>query len=471
MNNSAIDEIMQRSKAAFAAYKNFSLKQRSAFMHMIGEKLEKRRKELVSISGKETHLSEKRLNAELSRTIFQLQSYGSFCESGEWMDIRIDKGDPNRVPPKPDLRKMMVPLGPVIVFGAANFPFAYSTAGGDTASAFAAGCSVVVKAHPGHLQTGILIAEAVDAAIAACEMPKDIFIHVTDTSTEAGEALVMHPNTAAVGFTGSYKGGKYLFDKANQRSVPIPVFAEMSSVNPVFILPRRLQSSPDQVAEMLAASVTLDAGQFCTNPGVIVVIDDEATENFIQLFKKALGKVQPVQMLNEGISKNFNSAKQKAVSQSGVEIIVEGDHSADKESVTIALSSAKNFIANDILQQEVFGPYSIIVKCRDVNEMNEVAKHMHGQLTSTIIAEEEEVKENKTLVESISSICGRLIMNGVPTGVEVCLAMHHGGPFPASTDSRFTSVGGDAIKRFARPMSFQNWPEGLLPEELRDGNR
>lgn len=465
-----INALAMQSQRAFETYKKISLADRCAFMHRIADALESRADNLIKTAAGETNLSEKRLATELNRTIFQMKSYGDYAKSGEWMDIRIDTGNPERIPAKPDLRKMQVPLGPVAVFGAANFPFAYSTAGGDTACALAAGCTVIVKAHPGHLETGILVAEAVDEAIAASDLPKDVFIHITDTSVQAGEALVKHPLVKAVGFTGSFKGGKQLFDWGNQREMPIPVFAEMSSVNPVFIFPEKLKDEVKETAKMLAASITLDVGQFCTNPGIMVAIENDDLDNFIEELKINLEPVPESLMLNEGIEKNYSAAKEKALSQSGTAVIFEKNEEQNKEAVTIAITSATTFVENDILQQEVFGPYSILVKCRDLDEMNAVALHLKGQLTATIIATENEVLQSKALIENIRNICGRIIMNGVPTGVEVCLAMQHGGPFPATTDSRFTSVGADGIKRFARPQSFQNWPDALLPDELKNGN-
>jgi NADP-dependent aldehyde dehydrogenase len=459
-----------QSQQAFEAYKHLSLTDRSAFMHRIAEALDSRKDDLVKTAARETNLSEKRLAAELARTIFQMRSYADYSRSAEWMDIRIDTGNADRIPAKPDLRKMQVPLGPVAVFGAANFPFAYSTAGGDTASALAAGGTVIVKAHPGHLETGILAAEAIAEAIKTSRLPEGVFIHITDTSVQAGEALVKHPLIKAVGFTGSYRGGKQLFDWGNQREVPIPVFAEMSSVNPVFIFPEKLKAATKEIAEMLAASVTLDVGQFCTNPGVMIAIENEALNDFIEILKLNLQETPESKMLNEGIEQNYTSAKEKALAQKDTAVIFEKDTEANKEAVTIAVTSAATFIGNDILQQEVFGPYSIIVKCKDHDEMNRVALHFKGQLTATVIATEAEVLQNNTIIENIKNLCGRIIMNGVPTGVEVCLAMQHGGPFPATTDSRFTSVGADGIKRFARPQTFQNWPDALLPDELKHGN-
>lgn len=465
-----INSLAKQSQQAFETYKKISLSERCAFMHRIAAALESRSANLIKTAAKETNLSQKRLATELSRTIFQMKSYGDYAKSGEWMDIRIDTGDAERIPVKPDLRKMQVPLGPVAVFGAANFPFAYSTAGGDTACALAAGCTVIVKAHPGHLETGILVAEAVDEAIAAFHLPEGVFIHITDTSVQAGEALVKHPVVKAVGFTGSFRGGKQLFDWGNQRETPIPVFAEMSSVNPVFIFPEKLKASVKETAKMLAASITLDVGQFCTNPGIMVAIENEDLDNFIEELKVNLQSVPESLMLNEGIEKNYSAAKEKALSQSNTAVVFEKDEEENKEAVTIAVTSAATFIENEILQQEVFGPYSILVKCSDLSEMNAVALHLKGQLTATIIANESEVLQSNEIVENIKNICGRIIMNGVPTGVEVCLAMQHGGPFPATTDSRFTSVGADGIKRFARPQSFQNWPDALLPDELKNDN-
>jgi alpha-ketoglutaric semialdehyde dehydrogenase len=465
-----INLAVTQAQQAFEAYKHIPLTNRSAFMHRIAEALESRKANLVKTAARETNLSEKRLAAELARTIFQMKSYADYSRSAEWMDIRIDTGNADRIPAKPDLRKMQVPLGPVAVFGAANFPFAYSTAGGDTACALAAGCTVIVKAHPGHLETGILAAEAIAEAIKACHLPEAVFIHITDTSVQAGETLVKHPLIKAVGFTGSFRGGKQLFDWGNQREVPIPVFAEMSSVNPVFIFPEKLKAATKDIAGMLSASVTLDVGQFCTNPGVMVAIENEALDDFIEVLKLNLQGTPENKMLNAGIEQNYTFAKEKALAQKDTAVIFEKDTAANKEAVTIAVTSATTFIENDILQQEVFGPYSIVVKCKDPDEMNRVALHFKGQLTATVIATEAEVLQNNAIIENIKNLCGRLIMNGVPTGVEVCLAMQHGGPFPATTDSRFTSVGADGIKRFARPQTFQNWPDALLPDELKHGN-
>jgi NADP-dependent aldehyde dehydrogenase len=449
-----------------------SLKQRADFMRAIGKEIENLGDELLKITHEETSLPEARLRNERARTIFQLNSYADACERGEWLEARIDTAVPDKNPPKPDLRKMLIPLGPVVVFGAANFPYAYSTAGGDTACAFAAGCPVIVKAHPAHARTSEMVASAILKAAANCYMPSGIFTHLHGFSFEVGKALVMHPLTKAVGFTGSFAGGKQLFDWANQRKEPIPVFAEMSSINPVFLLPEKMKQSAAEVAKMHAGSITLGVGQFCTNPGLIIGIDNADLDNFINVLSEEIRKTTPGNMLNPGIFKNYVEKRATALSQDEVETIAvsEQDPIVNQGAPTIASASAEAFFNNPILHHEVFGPFSIVIRCKDANEMAEVAKHFEGQLTATLMATDEDVQNHTDLVENVKNICGRLIINGVPTGVEVCLSMQHGGPFPATTDSRFTSVGADGIKRFARPICFQNWSNDLLPDELKNEN-
>jgi NADP-dependent aldehyde dehydrogenase len=366
----------------------------------------------------------------------------------------------------------LIPLGPVVVFGASNFPFAYSTAGGDTACAFAAGCPVIIKCHPAHAETSTIVADAILKAADKCNIPKGIFAHVYGTSFEVGKALVMHPHTKAVGFTGSYIGGKQLFDWANQRKEPIPVFAEMGSINPVFLLPEKLQTSSKDMAAIYAGSITLGVGQFCTNPGLIIGIESDALQSFVHDLGKAIQQIAPGPMLHPGIVKAYKEKKGNALLQEEVHLVAESETEV-KESEglpTIATASGKAFLNNPVLHQEVFGPYSIVIRCKDMNEMIEVAKHLEGQLTSTLMATDNDILNNDELVEAVKNICGRFIINGVPTGVEVCLSMHHGGPFPATTDSRFTSVGADGIKRFARPIAFQSWSNSLLPDELKNEN-
>ncbi|MFN5134514.1 MAG: aldehyde dehydrogenase (NADP(+)) [Chitinophagaceae bacterium] len=467
-----VNEVMQQSWQAFHAYKKMPLKARADFMRAIAVELEKCGDHLIHTAMKETHLPEARLRGERGRTILQLNQYADACERGEWMDISIDTAIPDKNPPKPDIRKMMVPLGPVVVFGASNFPFAYSTAGGDTATAFAAGCTVIVKAHPAHAETSHIVADAILNAAAYLNMPEGIFNHVYGQSFEVGKALVMHPYTKAVGFTGSYAGGKQLFDWANQRKEPIPVFAEMGSVNPVYLLPEQLNTSVSQIATMYAASITLGVGQFCTNPGLIIGIESDTLKTFIHDLGKAIQKVAPAPMLHAGIVKAYKQNKGVALLQDGVHLVAESETEvkANEGLPTVATVDAQTYLKNPLLHKEVFGPYSLVIRCADANEMLQVAQHMEGQLTSTLMATGNDIRKNEALVDAVKNSCGRLIMNSVPTGVEVCLSMHHGGPFPATTDARFTSVGADAIKRFARPICFQNWSNQLLPDELKNEN-
>ena len=477
-----IENVMQQAWKAFHIYRKFSLKQRAVFMKTIAIELENCGDALIHTAMSETNLPEARLRGEKARTIFQLNSYAEACEKGNWLEASIDTAIPDKTPPKPDVRKMLVPLGPVVVFGASNFPFAYSTAGGDTACALAAGCPVIVKAHPAHAQTSEIVAGAILTAAEKCNMPKGIFAHLHGAGFEpdsyrVAKALVMHTHTKAVGFTGSYIGGKQIFDWGNQRKEPIPVFAEMGSTNPVFLLPEKLKTSANEIATMFAGSITLGVGQFCTNPGIIIGIESEDLQTFVHDLGKAIQKADPAPMLHEGIVNAYKKNKGNALLQEDVHLVAESELWQSSETLpklaaipTIATASGQAFLNNPVLHLEVFGPYSIIIRCKDMHEMIEVAKNLEGQLTSTLMATENDMKANDELVEAVKNICGRFILNSVPTGVEVCLSMHHGGPFPASTDSRFTSVGADGIKRFARPIAFQNWSNDLLPDELKNEN-
>ncbi|MBS4065917.1 MAG: aldehyde dehydrogenase (NADP(+)) [Chitinophagaceae bacterium] len=476
-----IDKVMSNAWNAFHAYKKFSLRARASFMRAVAAALEAAGDALIQTAMSETHLPEARLRAERGRTVLQLRQYADACEKAEWMEISIDTAIPDKNPrlnnsvgqvPKPDLRKMMVPLGPVVVFGASNFPFAYSTAGGDTATAFAAGCPVIVKAHPAHAKTSQVVADIILKVAAENNMPNGIFSHVQGAGFETGKALVMHPHTKAVGFTGSYAGGKQLFDWANQRKEPIPVFSEMGSVNPVYLLPEKLNTSASDIAMMYAASITLGVGQFCTNPGLIIGIESSALQTFIHDLGKAIQKTAPAPMLHAGIVKAYKENKGNALLQEGVHLVAESETEvkADEGLPTIATVDAQTFLNNPVLHKEVFGPYSLVIRCRNQNEMLQVAQQMEGQLTSTLMATENDIRNNEALIDAVQNTCGRLILNSVPTGVEVCLSMHHGGPFPSTTDARYTSVGADAIKRFARPICYQNWSNELLPDELKNEN-
>ncbi|AXY74727.1 aldehyde dehydrogenase (NADP(+)) [Paraflavitalea soli] len=467
-----INIVMEKAWKAFHAYRKLSLKQRAGFMRAIAAGLDNAPDDLIPTAMQETNLPEARLRNEKTRTVFQLTSYADACERGEWLEARIDTANPDRNPPKPDIRKLLLPLGPVVVYGASNFPFAYSTAGGDTACALAAGCPVIVKAHPAHAGTSEIVARIILEAAKQLQLPEGIFAHVHAASFEVGKALVTHPYTRAVGFTGSYIAGKALFDWANARKEPIPVFAEMGSINPVWLLPGKLQQSAVDIAKMYAGSITLGVGQFCTNPGLIIGIEGEPLQQFITALGNEIKQVAPGTMLHPGIAKTYAEKKATALAQQDVVTVAESATApaANQGVPVVASASGKAFLANPVLHQEVFGPYSLVIRCTDLQEMLQVALHLEGQLTCTLMATEQDVLEQEELIGAIQNICGRYIMNSVPTGVEVCLSQHHGGPFPATTDARFTSVGADGIKRFARPVAFQGWPDSLLPAELKNGN-
>ena len=475
-SDSTLDQVntaLNEAQIAFLSYKNLSGKQKGKFLRAIADEIEALGQELVQVAMGETNLPEARIVGERGRTTGHCRMFADLVEEGSWVDARIDTALPNRTPaPKPDSRKMSVPIGPIVVFGAANFPLAYSTAGGDTISALAAGCPVIVKAHPAHAQTSELVAGAIKRAIKKTGMPKGVFQHLHASGFEVGQALVKHPFTKGVGFTGSLVGGKALHDIAQQRPEPIPVFAEMSSINPVILLPNTLATQVEKTAEMLAASVTLGVGQFCTNPGLIIAIEDQALKLFIDSLSKRIATSSAGTMLHQGISDNYAKKLIQALAQKG--ITVEGKSSAKAENnqgiPTVASVTAFEFLKNPSLSEEVFGPFSLIVKCKDLTELHSVVNHLQGQLTSSIFGSEAEIASYASLLNMLIEKAGRLIVNGVPTGVEVCPSMQHGGPFPSTTDSRFTSVGTDAIKRFVRPVTFQSFPASLLPEELKDGN-
>ncbi len=343
-----IDKVMNDAWRAFHLYRKMPLTVRAQFMNTIAGELQTRSEDLVAMAMTETNLPQQRLQGELARTIFQLHDYGAASERGNWLEARIDTALPDKTPPKPDIRKMLVPLGPVVVFGSSNFPFAYSTAGGDTACAFAAGCPVVIKAHPAHAQTSELVADAIFAASGKCRMPPGIFAHVHGTGFEVGQALVTHKRTAAVGFTGSLAGGKQLFDWGNQRKVPIPVFAEMGSINPVFLLPQKLKQSADEIAKTYAASITLGVGQFCTNPGLIIGIESDELKSFVEVLGKEIRKVAPAKMLHPGIAKSFFEKRETALHQNNVETVAVADiqNKENEGRPTIATTTAQTFLDN-----------------------------------------------------------------------------------------------------------------------------
>ena len=467
-----IDAVMQKAWKAFNIYKNFSSKEKMAFLYAVADELENSGDDLIKTCMEETNLPESRLKSERGRTIFQLRSYADYGNSGACINACIDKAIPDRTPPTPDIRKMNVPLGPVVVFGSSNFPFAYSTAGGDTASALAAGCPVIVKAHSGHVKTSEMVAELIKKAADKMKVPDGVFSHIFPTSHAVGEALVKHPKTMAVGFTGSVSAGTQLFKWGNERQHPIPVFSEMGSVNPVFLMPEKIKESSHEIAKMYAGSITLGVGQFCTNPGVIIALENQDLNLFLETLGEEIRKIAPAKMLHKEIAGSFISLRDNILKGKGVSLVAESElEKTDFCGIpTIATVSSEEFLRNSKLHEEIFGPYSLIVRCKSLKEYAQIASSMEGQLTCTMMATPDDLKNNIDLIDDIKMVCGRFIINGVPTGVEVCLSMQHGGPFPATTDSRFTSVGADAIRRFVRPLAFQNWPDEFLPDELKNDN-
>lgn len=469
---SEIDQLVQRAQDAFLTFKNADVKSRAAFMHQVADEIEALGPELISTAQAETNLPEARLIGEKARTVFQWRSYADALVNGNVLDIRIDTADPTRTPPKPDVRKTYVGLGVVVVFGASNFPFAFSTAGGDTASAIAAGCPVIVKTHPGHPEASALMASAIKAAIRKAQLPEGLFAEVRSDGVEGGQYLVAHPLVKAVGFTGSFAGGKALYDLANKRPEPIPVFAEMGSVNPVFLLPGKLEHAAEEAATQYAASLTLGVGQFCTNPGILVLPNRGSLERFLNTLRSQITGTAPAPMLHAGIASAYSKNKAALLGQPGVEVLASTTETAAENygHAAVATVKADQFLANEHLGHEVFGPFGLLVVYDTPEEAVAIAKALDGQLTATVLAEHEDIENHQQVIEALTEKCGRLLLNGFPTGVEVCYAMQHGGPYPASTDSRFTSVGPDAIRRFARPLSYQNWPDEFLPSELKDAN-
>ena len=468
-----INDIMQQSFAAYEAYQNHTGQQKAVFLDEIANQIDILGDELINLASAETNLPYPRLKVERDRTTNGLRMFAEMLREGSWVDASIDTAQPDRLPiAKPDIRKMLFPLGPIVVFGASNFPFAYSTAGSDTSSALAAGCSVVVKAHPAHSQTSEMVFCSIKKAIEICKMPEQIFMHVHTSSFDVGKALVQHPATAAVGFTGSYIGGKALLDYSAERKHPIPVFSEMGSVNPVVFLPETLKANAVQLASQFSASITGSMGQFCTNPGLMIGIESAELDHFLDLLCAEVNQVLPAKMLHQGIYNSFNSNREKALNQSDVVLITDENHPTQNlEAVpSIATVSGIDFLKNPVLHEEIFGPYSLMVVCQNKADLIAVWKALTGQLTTTLMGTETDFENHPDLICLAKSIAGRIIFNGVPTGVEVCASMVHGGPMPATTDSRFTAVGINSVKRWVRPICFQNCPQHLLPVALQDEN-
>ena len=463
-----VNEAVEKASKAFDSYKAKSDAERANFLNEIATEIENMGTDLTDMYMKESGLPEGRAKGECARTTGQLRAFAKMLQDGSWVEAIINNPDG-----KPDLRRMLLPIGPVVVFGASNFPFAFSTAGGDTASALAAGSPVIVKSHPLHSGTGEMVSSAIIAAAEKTGMPDGVFSNLNSSGIEVGQWLVQHPKVSAVGFTGSIKAGTALYKLATQRDVPIPVYAEMGSINPVVILPSALEQKADTWAENYAGSITAGAGQFCTNPGLILGIKGKALDGFIKKLGENLEKAAPSCMLHPNIKEQYDTGWNDMLSQNNIEEITKTDKpdAANAGQHHLVAVEGSHFLKNRNLHKEVFGPFSLVVRCADKDELTKVINNLEGQLTGTILnADENELKDFSKTVEALQSRVGRLIYNSVPTGVEVCGAMTHGGPFPATTDSKFTSVGLTAVKRWVRPVSFQDWPNTLLPDALKDEN-
>lgn len=470
-----IDTALAAATTAFELYRNIPKDKKVVFLNAIADEIAAIGEILVLRASEESGLPLPRLQGELGRTVVQLRLFANLIAEGSWVDAVIDTALPERQPmPRPDIRRMLIPIGPVVVFGASNFPLAFSVAGGDTASALASGCPVIVKAHPAHFGTSALVGAAIIKAVEKTEMPKGIFSLLYDGGYSLGESLVLHPQTKAVTFTGSYNGGMALNKLVQQRKQPIPVFAEMGSVNPVIFLPNAIANQAEELAKKYAASITLGAGQFCTNPGLMFAVSSPKLEVFKVALAQAIAAVPSATMLTSGIAKNYSNLSEQALSEKGVDMLgvstIKSNEFINQSEAKVAQVSAATFITNPKLQEEIFGPYSLLVIAKDTDELEKALTVLEGQLTATIMADQNELQNYQSLIHKLTAKTGRIILNGVPTGVEVCAAMQHGGPFPATNDSRFTSVGTAAIYRFVRPIAYQDWEQELLPEELKDSN-
>ena len=452
----------------------------AALLARIAERLEAEGDGLIARAHLETALPEERLRAELARTAAQARAFSALALDGSWAQARIDHALPARKPlPKPDIRAVLTGVGPVAVFGAGNFPLAISVAGTDTVAAFAARCPVVVKGHPAHPGACELAARIIAEAVAWAELPPGMFSMLQSSGYGAGLALVKHPLTAAVAFTGSLRGGRALFDAAAARPEPIPVYAEMGSVNPVFILPGAATARAEEIAEGFVRSLNTGVGQFCTNPGMALAVDGPAFDKFLAAVCVNASRVPPAAMLHAGIQKAYDSGTERLSSIPGVELVCAaaaprlGDtlpQGVPMAVCKIFTADAGLFLRRPELSEEVFGPATIIYRCKNTAQLLAVARGMRGSLTATIHGTEKELLRQGELVRVLERKAGRIVFNGFPTGLEPCASLHHGGPYPATTHSFFTSVGTAAIYRFARPVCFQNFPDAALPEELREAN-
>ncbi|WP_405203441.1 aldehyde dehydrogenase (NADP(+)) [Dokdonia sp. LLG6352-1] len=456
-----IDEACNLAARAFSTYSKLSGVKRASFLNAIADEIAALGSDLITMYMQESGLPEGRAQGEKGRTLGQLRMFAELVKKDTWrLPLLQDEGG--------NLKKTYIPLGPVVVFGASNFPLAFSTAGGDTASALAAGCPVIVKSHPMHAGTGEMVATAITKAAQKTGMPEGVFSNLNSSGKEVGEQLVKHKDIAAVGFTGSHRAGRALYNIAAARETPIPVFAEMGSINPVVITQQAISKRAAQIAETYAASITQGVGQFCTNPGLIITVKSEETTHFIEILAKHLEATPDGCMLHTRIQEGYEKSKNEIKEQESVSLKVVGSSSKPNHTTAaLAVVDGTSFIANKTLHKEVFGPFSMVVLAEDENELLKIINSLEGQLTATIIAEDNETTALQDITLALQNKVGRIIYNGVPTGVAVVDGMTHGGPYPASTDSRFTAVGNHSIMRWVRPFSFQDFPTALLPDYLK----
>lgn len=468
-----VDAAVQLTSEAFTSYAQATGKARAAFLRRIADGFDAGKQQLAERAHLETALPMPRLLGEVGRTSGQLRLFASVVEEGSWVQARIDPALPGRQPlPRPDIRSMLRPLGPVAVFGASNFPLAFSVAGGDTASALAAGCPVVVKAHPAHPGTSELAAQIITDAVAAEGLHPGVFTMLFDSGIEVGAALVKHSLMRAVAFTGSLRAGRALMDLAAARPDPIPCFTEMSSGNPVFVLPGALRKGPAALAQSLFGSFTLGAGQFCTKPGIVLVPDAPERPSFFEELKSLVEKSQPFTLLTAGISREYGRATESRANQVPLAAAAAGLESSSASHANAKLFTVclDQLIGQPELATEIFGPDTLLVHCDTTEDYLRAARALDGHLTATLLGDDDDLAANRELIQVLEQKAGRLIFNAFPTGVEVTHAMVHGGPYPSTSDPRFTSVGTLAIYRFARPVCFQGFPQALLPPELQDAN-
>ncbi|NVD40349.1 aldehyde dehydrogenase (NADP(+)) [Ensifer sp. HO-A22] len=462
-----VNRACEAAEEAFWTYGNSSRAERATFLRAIADEIEARAEAITAIGSQETGLPEARLQGERGRTTGQLRLFADHIEAGAYLDRRVDAALPERQPaPRPEIRLIQRPIGPVAVFGASNFPLAFSTAGGDTAAALAAGCPVVVKGHSAHPGTGEIVAEAVEAAIRKTGVHPGVFSLIQGGNRQVGEALVQHPLIKAVGFTGSLAGGRALFNLCAARPEPIPFFGELGSVNPMFLLPEALKARGEALGQGWAGSLTMGAGQFCTNPGIAVVIEGADADRFTAAATEALGKVAPQTMLTDGIAKAYRDGQERFTTRNSVKPLLVTSSTDRAASPNLFETTGAQFLADHALGEEVFGPLGLVVRVNSEDEMEQLARGLQGQLTVTVHMDAGDTQSALRLRPILERKAGRLLVNGFPTGVEVVDSMVHGGPYPASTNFGATSVGTMSIRRFLRPVAYQNMPEALLPEDF-----